>query len=91
MQQWEYLEVSLRGRREGDPYNTRNRWADSEGRGDRLNDREVKFSAMTLVGTFRRSEKPVEAKVTLLGLAELLNQFGAEGWELVSTITVGNQ
>ena len=86
MPQWEYLEVRLRGHFDGDSDSTGDLWADSLGRGRRFNRREVKFTAMKLVGTFRRSEKPVGATVTLSGLSELLNQFGGEGWELVSVI-----
>lgn len=86
MSQWEYLEVRFRGLFDDASESTGDLWADSLGRGGLLNGREVKFTAMKLVGTFRRSEKPVGATVKLSGLSELLNQFGGEGWELVSVI-----
>jgi hypothetical protein len=86
MQQWEYLEVRFGGHFDGDQETTQDLWADSQGRGGRFTRGEVKFTAMKLTGIFRQSEKPVGARVTLSGLSDLLNQFGGEGWELVSVI-----
>jgi hypothetical protein len=85
MQQWEYLEVAIGGHwDENLQWTQASLWADSQGRGGRFQERKVSFDAPKLTGTFRKSEKPVRASVLLRGHADLLDDLGAEGWELVT-------
>lgn len=62
-----------------------NLWADSRGRWGRLTPRSVEFtSTQTVFGSFGRTrEANVETRVDISGYADLLDQFGSEGWELV--------
>lgn len=85
MQRWEYLELHFGGVWDDDPMiRDDDLWADSLNRGGQVpSSREVRFTSTKSTGTFRRSEKDVDATGRISGFCELLNRLGEEGWELV--------
>jgi hypothetical protein len=85
MQQWEYLEVRVGGSwTNGESH--RGLWADSQGRNGLIEEVNVSFTAPRRVYGGRQSEQQVGARVCISGVFGILNEFGAEGWELVSVI-----
>lgn len=86
MQQWEYLEVSIGGSWiNGD--SGRGLWADSQGRSGQIDEVDVSFTAPRREYGSRQSGQQVGAKVRVFGVSRLLNEFGADGWELVSVLS----
>lgn len=86
MQQWEYLEVGIggawqEGNDNGVEYGV---WADSRGQSGTISEMTVEFTSVQEFGTVRTRQINAKTSVRLSGRADLLNQLGSEGWEVIA-------